>query len=537
MKHQQITKWIVKLCIVLALCMCCVLTQAANCFNDIHYQCADWGPDLDATDPDKADEVIYFIKKIDFSCDGPSALNGPGQRLWLCKMNWDGTHKKEICELWTGQNPGVATGGDNMWLSVCAKARKAVLSVEYGMGMPFGVWQIDLDGKNLRQLMSLKIEPGNVLAYVHPSLRPDGEEVVFNTVQHDPEAEVGRSVAPGEVPRQLSRLEILNITTGRVRRLTNSVRDDQPSWSPNGDWIVFTHYKEYSGSKADRKIWLIKPDGSENKPIMGGFSAQRMAINDKEALFAWYPAWSHDGKWIYALDGNPFFSVADAGAGKTILYKRATINRKDCSVFRAQVGKRGFVFSGLSVWVIVAAPPKFDITEVIDRCQSARVPSQHYGDLSTYDLRWGESPNSFTNGDPRVSVAYDMQERLWEFSVGDITNLPAFTNKLKHGADPISQYLVSRLSFRGQRVVSMYPGIGFRSDQEVILVEDLNEIVSGSSIYATNRFAGVELRTETRELLSRNPQGVEVFRLNRLLLEDSYPLEMSSKPKAGEPQK
>jgi hypothetical protein len=40
--------------------------QGAKYFNYISYPCADWGPDLEAKEPDKADEVIYFIKKIDF---------------------------------------------------------------------------------------------------------------------------------------------------------------------------------------------------------------------------------------------------------------------------------------------------------------------------------------------------------------------------------------------------------------------------------------------------------------------------------------
>src|SRR5216683_4917683 len=87
--------------------------RASDCHNLIHYLCADWGPNLDEPNPEKAEPIVYFIKKIDFSCDDPSQSEpkGSAERLWFCKMNWDGSNKKEICELWAGQNPSVATEG------------------------------------------------------------------------------------------------------------------------------------------------------------------------------------------------------------------------------------------------------------------------------------------------------------------------------------------------------------------------------------------------------------------------------------------
>jgi len=54
-----------------------------------------------------------------------------------------------------------------------------------------------------------------------------------------------------------------------------------------------------------------------------------------------------------------------------------------------------------------------------------------------------------------------------------------------------------------------------------LLIEDLNELISGTSLYDAERFAGVTLRAETTQLLSQYPQGNRV--LNRLLLEDAYP--------------
>ena len=50
----------------------------------------------------------------------------------------------------------------------------------------------------------------------------------------------------------------------------------------------------------------------------------------------------------------------------------------------------------------------------------------------------------------------------------------------------------------------------------------LNNAVIGPSIYIEQRFADVKLRPETQELLQQNPQGNDLTRLNRLLLDDTY---------------
>lgn len=61
------------------------------------------------------------------------------------------------------------------------------------------------------------------------------------------------------------------------------------------------------------------------------------------------------------------------------------------------------------------------------------------------------------------------------------------------------------------------------------LLEGLNAIVAGPSIWDEERFADVDLRPETSELARANPAGAELARLNRLLLEDAFPWELSSR--------
>jgi hypothetical protein len=63
------------------------------------------------------------------------------------------------------------------------------------------------------------------------------------------------------------------------------------------------------------------------------------------------------------------------------------------------------------------------------------------------------------------------------------------------------------------------------------LRQNFNEAIVGSSIYDRTRFSEISLRPETMALIAENPQGERLARLNRLLLEDAYPIEI---PKIGD---
>ena len=67
-------------------------------------------------------------------------------------------------------------------------------------------------------------------------------------------------------------------------------------------------------------------------------------------------------------------------------------------------------------------------------------------------------------------------------------------------------------------------------EQKLALVQALNNILKGVLIYETVRFAGVALSPETLALRSQNPTGKDLIRLNRLLLQDAYPLEIAKLP-------
>ncbi len=114
------------------------------------------------------------------------------------------------------------------------------------------------------------------------------------------------------------------------------------------------------------------------------------------------------------------------------------------------------------------------------------------------------------------------------FSVMDFFDPLFLAHKLKQPSRAVDTWLAAQLSSETKAALETYEGQG--SDLmplKMALVRDLNGILSGSSVYDAERFEEVTLRSETEELLWQDPQGDDLVRLNRLLIEDAYPLELS----------
>jgi hypothetical protein len=92
----------------------------------------------------------------------------------------------------------------------------------------------------------------------------------------------------------------------------------------------------------------------------------------------------------------------------------------------------------------------------------------------------------------------------------------------------ISDYVWGRLSVRTQHLLKEYRG---EVDAEVreALAQDLNAVLQGPSIYAVDRFSGVKRRQASDEMLAADLAGDDLAWLNRLLLEDAFPNELSRK--------
>ena len=158
------------------------------------------------------------------------------------------------------------------------------------------------------------------------------------------------------------------------------------------------------------------------------------------------------------------------------------------------------------------------------------------------DVKVSESSGTFTNSflvqlsvdppNPNVEIRYTLNGQLpilsYLFSTNDFTDLPAFVNKLKQATDPVSSYLTNLFSGTTATNLAKFSGSGAVSTTlRSGLISDLNKILAGPSVYQAQRFAGISLRPETQQLLAQNPLGDALVRLNRLLIEDAYALEIS----------
>lgn len=109
-------------------------------------------------------------------------------------------------------------------------------------------------------------------------------------------------------------------------------------------------------------------------------------------------------------------------------------------------------------------------------------------------------------------------------------NFPQIATKLSDESNPVSAYLMTRFDDELKKLIRAPVRNGSNQKKaKADLVHHFNKIANGESIYDEGRFAGVTLREETRDLLGKRLAGHERIRFNRLLIEDSYPAELTPK--------
>ena len=105
-------------------------------------------------------------------------------------------------------------------------------------------------------------------------------------------------------------------------------------------------------------------------------------------------------------------------------------------------------------------------------------------------------------------------------------DVPVLVATLSAQAEPVSQFVWSHFSTEDRQIVTSAAAAS--NQPPAVLVERLNHLLQCDVLYDPQRFFAVKLSDETRFLAAENPQGEKLIRLNRLLLEDAYPREISS---------
>jgi hypothetical protein len=144
---------------------------------------------------------------------------------------------------------------------------------------------------------------------------------------------------------------------------------------------------------------------------------------------------------------------------------------------------------------------------------------------------------------------YDPQDSRYSslFRVDVFLYASTLCGKLKNSEDPLSSYILSQLSFYTRGLLEQYTPPNL-PDSELAknwvvdasggysppnkpgpallkaLVDDLNRLLQGPLIYDDERFSGVQLSEKAKSLIEKNPSGESLVRLNRMLIDATYPL-------------
>ncbi len=132
---------------------------------------------------------------------------------------------------------------------------------------PNGFWvcAIDADGSNLEVLVS---EPEGEL-HAEPHWSPDGKKIVFREEESGC-SQVGAGTCDYDVyVYDLETQELTNVTD-------NPALDIEPTWSPDGEWIVFASNRD----DPNFDLYVVRPDGSD----------LRRLLDDPDAKDS-YPGW------------------------------------------------------------------------------------------------------------------------------------------------------------------------------------------------------------------------------------------------------
>jgi len=111
---------------------------------------------------------------------------------------------------------------------------------------------------------------------------------------------------------------------------------------------------------------------------------------------------------------------------------------------------------------------------------------------------------------------------------GDISNPGSLAKKISDKADPVSAFVAEQLDDAGKSAAAGLTSTDANAKAAIAaLAKSLSKVVTGPLIYEPKRFANVHLSAPTEELLKSKPAGTELTHLNRLLLEDAYPTEIT----------
>ena len=190
-----------------------------------------------------------------------------------------------------------------------ARSQDTDILSKYPMPLHHPLYEIDAAGGSQKRLLDF---PVSSFAW-----SPNSRELLFVSAYEDPEHGDEAVIRGTKVP--LSAIYILNLRTGKQRRLTSFGRNCSGSWSPDGRQLALSF-----GTDQSSDIYVVSLDGKHMNRL-----TDSSAINVK-------PSWSPDGKQIAYVSTAPS-AVENATAGVFIVDATGANNRRisDMTAFSA----------------------------------------------------------------------------------------------------------------------------------------------------------------------------------------------------------
>ncbi len=117
----------------------------------------------------------------------------------------------------------------------------------------------------------------------------------------------------------------------------------------------------------------------------------------------------------------------------------------------------------------------------------------------------------------------------WSLLMAQLEDLVGVMRRLRDPGDKVSQYLKARLPGETRRQLDAWDGDRPSDELRTALVSQLDKLLrSGESLYEKEAFADVSLSDNTSQLIKRQSKGDAITHLNRLLLRDAYPDEITT---------
>jgi MFS family permease len=110
--------------------------------------------------------------------------------------------------------------------------------------------------------------------------------------------------------------------------------------------------------------------------------------------------------------------------------------------------------------------------------------------------------------------------------IGEMRDPEGFARRLETERDGVAPLLWNRLGDSArQRIAAGLNG----PELDLLLVTELNQVLHGPLWFEEEAFAEVPLSAGTRALVAENPRSETLLRLNRLLLQEAFPVEVGRK--------